>query len=277
MPIFMDRHEVEGATKHAMELAHEKDLALQSDYDVKMMTYWFDEERATAFCLAEAPNADAIRELHAHSHGSIPNEVTEVNPLLVEAFLGRVEDPPSEPGSDSEYGEIEPAYRSIMFTDLKDSTQIAVRFGDEKAMRLIRVHNALTREALRKGKGREVKTTGDGFLLSFDHALDAVECAVSIQESFKAYNLRNPDEKLYVRIGVSSGEPIEEKGDLYGTAVNMASRICDQAKAGGVLVAKVILDEVNENLEKFQFVHVGMLSLKGFEEPVEVFEVRWSG
>ena len=273
MPIFMDRHYVEGATRHAMELAHQQDLDIQEDFDVNLMTYWFDEERATAFCLAEAPNADALKDLHAHSHGFVPNEVTEVDPLLVQAFLGRIDDPVIEEGT--QHVDIEPAYRSIMFTDLKGSTQIAVQLGDEKAMQLIRIHNAITREALRTNNGREVKTTGDGFLLSFVSATDALDCAVTIQQSFREYNERSPEEQLYVRIGVAAGEPIEEKGDLYGAAVNLASRICDQAKAGSVLVAQVVRDEIEDENNQIQFESGGKLELKGFNEPVDVYKLLW--
>ena len=162
-----------------------------------------------------------------------------------------------------------------MFTDLKDSTQIAVQLGDEKAMHLLRVHNAMTREALRANNGREVKTTGDGFLLSFVNAADALDCAIAIQESFKDYNEKYPEEKLYVRIGVAAGEPIEEKGDLYGAAVNLASRICAQAKAGGVLIAQIVRDEIEDDRKHLQFASGGKLTLKGFDEPVDVYEVFW--
>ena len=277
MPIYMDRHYIEGASRHAMEAAHNQDLEIQGDFDVNIMTYWFDEARSTAFCLADAPSADALRDLHAHSHGFVPNEVTEVDPLTVQAFLGRIEDPVADADADegSDQEEIEPAYRSIMFTDLKDSTQIAVQLGDEKAMHLLRVHNAMTREALRANNGREVKTTGDGFLLSFVKAADALDCAIAIQESFKHYNEKHPEEKLYVRIGVAAGEPIEEKGDLYGAAVNLASRICSQAEAGGVLIAQIVHDEIEDEMGHLQFASGGKLTLKGFDQPVDVYEVLW--
>jgi len=277
MPIYMDRHYVEGASKHAMEAAHNQDLEIQGDFDVNIMTYWFDEVRSTAFCLADAPSAEALRDLHAHSHGFVPNEVTEVDPLTVQAFLGRIEDPvpDADANEGSEQEEVDPAYRSIMFTDLKDSTQIAVQLGDEKAMHLLRIHNAMTREALRANNGREVKTTGDGFLLSFVKSADALDCAIAIQESFKEYNVRNPEEKLYVRIGVAAGEPIEEKGDLYGAAVNMASRICAESKAGSVLIAQIVHDEIEDQMGHLQFASGGRLTLKGFDQPVDVYEVLW--
>jgi class 3 adenylate cyclase len=255
MPIFMDRHYVEGASRHAVEIAHQKDIEIQADFGVTMMAFWFDEARSTAFCLVEAPNEQALRDLHETAHGLIPNEILAVDPLVVEAFLGKIEEPApvSDTAGGSSHEEFEPAYRSIMFTDLKDSTQLAVQLGDEKAMHLLRVHNALTREALRAHDGREVKTTGDGFLLSFVKAADALECAVAIQDAFADYNEKYPEEKLFVRIGVAAGEPIEEKGDLYGAAVNLASRICDEAQAGTVLVAQIVRDEITDGIGRIQF------------------------
>ena len=277
MPIYMDRHYIEGASKKAIEGAHKQDLDIQEEFGVSIMTYWFDEARSTAFCLADAPNEEALRELHQHSHGMVPNEITEVDPITVQAFLGRIEDPVPDPDSDDEssQGEIEPAFRSIMFTDLKDSTQLAVQLGDKKAMHLLRIHNALTREALRSYNGREVKTTGDGFMLSFIDAAEALECAVAIQDAFADYNRRHPEETLFVRIGVTAGEPIEEKGDLYGAAVNLAARICAHAKAGGVLVAKIVRDEFEDENAHLQFAPREKLALKGFDQPVDVYEVLW--
>jgi len=277
MPIYMDRHYIEGASKKAIEGAHKQDLDIQEEFGVSIMTYWFDEARSTAFCLADAPSEEALRELHQQSHGMVPNEITEVDPITVQAFLGRIEDPVPDPDSDDEssQGEIEPAFRAIMFTDLKDSTQLAVQLGDKKAMHLLRIHNALTREALRSYNGREVKTTGDGFMLSFINAAEALECAVAIQDAFADYNGRHPEETLFVRIGVAAGEPIEEKGDLYGAAVNLAARICAHAKAGGVLVAKIVRDEIEDEKAHLQFSPGGKLALKGFDQPVDVYEVLW--
>jgi len=99
MPIYMDRHYVEGATRHAIANAHEKDLEIQSKYGVHFLIYWFDEGRCTAFCLVEAPTKEAIQKTHDEAHGAVPNEIIEVDPSVVEAFLGRVKDPPTMPSS----------------------------------------------------------------------------------------------------------------------------------------------------------------------------------
>src|SRR5262245_25822290 len=124
MPVYMDRHYIEGATRHAIANAHDQDLAIQNKYGIKFLTYWFDEARSTAFCLVEAADRATIERAHNEAHGSIPNEVLEVDPAVVDAFLGRIKDPPALASAPGEIVRvpIDPAFRAIMFTDLKDST-----------------------------------------------------------------------------------------------------------------------------------------------------------
>ena len=126
MPVYMDRHYVEGATRNALADAHERDLALQDKYHVKFLTYWFDEIRCTAFCLIDAPDRETIERAHKEAHGSVPNEVLEVDPNVVEVFLGRIKDPAPVETSAGKAEEIpiDPGFRAIMFTDLKDSTMM---------------------------------------------------------------------------------------------------------------------------------------------------------
>jgi hypothetical protein len=188
----MDRHYIEGVTRNAVALAHQKDLAIQDTYRIKFLTYWFDEMRSTGFCLIEAPNRETIERAHNEAHGSIPNEVLEVDPAVVEAFLGRIKDPPPDtsPGKAGEIP-IDPGFRAIMFTDLKDSTLMTTLYGDTKALHLLHIHNALTRNSLKAHRGREVKHTGDGIMGSFVSVPDAVECAIAIQKAFAAYTRKS--------------------------------------------------------------------------------------
>ena len=83
MPLFLDRHYVEGIREDQVLIAHEKDLAMQSEYDVQFLTYWFDEGRHTTFCLVLADSADLISTIHAKAHGSIPNDIAEVDRLIL--------------------------------------------------------------------------------------------------------------------------------------------------------------------------------------------------
>jgi class 3 adenylate cyclase len=276
MPVYMDRHYIEGATRHAVADAHQKDLALQDKYNVKFLTYWFDEMRCTAFCLIEAPNRETIERAHNEAHGSVPNEVLEVDPAVVDAFLGRIKDPPPMDTSAGKAGaiSIDPGFRAIMFTDLKDSTLMTTLYGDTKALHLLHIHNALTRNALKAHHGREVKHTGDGIMASFATVPDAVGCAVAIQRSFAAYNKETPEAPLSLRIGLSAGEPIEEHGDLFGKTVQLAARLCAHAEPGRILVDQVVLDQWQG--KELPFSDLGEVTPKGFDHAVRVYEVNWT-
>ena len=275
MPVYMDRHYIEGATRHAIADAHQKDLALQDKYQVKFLTYWFDEMRSTAFCLIEAPNRETIERAHNEAHGLVPNEVLEVDTAVVDAFLGRIKDPLPMAGSPGKTGEIsiDSGFRAIMFTDLKDSTLMTTLYGDAKALHLLHVHNALTRNSLNAHRGREVKHTGDGIMAAFASAPDGVECAIAIQQAFAAYNQEHPETPLYLRIGLSAGEPIEEHGDLFGKAVQLAARLCAQAEPGRVLIDQVVLDQWQG--KELPLSDLGEVTPKGFDHAVRVYEVQW--
>jgi class 3 adenylate cyclase len=266
----MDRHYIEGATRHALANAHEKDLARQDKYGVRFLTYWFDEARSTAFCLIEAPDIDSIRRTHDEAHGDVPNEIIEVDPSVVEAFLGRVADPmPSRHPSAG----IDSAFRAVMFTDLEESTAMTLRLGDAKALHLIHVHNAMTRNALRDHDGREVKHLGDGMMASFASVTQAVECAMAIQRAFAAHAAQHDDAPLRLRIGICAGEPVEENNDLFGSTVQLAARICAHAKAEQILVADVVVDHYEGASSPFRA--AGHIVPKGFGQPVAVYEVVW--
>jgi class 3 adenylate cyclase len=266
---------MQNATAKAVEDAHQKDLKLQDKYGVKLMTYWFDETRGSAFCLMDAPAEEKVMQLHAEAHGSIPNKIMEVDPHTVEAFLGRIEDPSPSPGPDAEAIEatMDPAFRVVMFTDMKDSTAITTRLGDAAALTHFRTHNAISRDALKRHSGREIQHTGDGFMVSFTSAYNAVACAVALQQRFASHNQKHPDTPINVRIGICAGEPVEEDQRLFGSTVQLTSRICDTAAPDQILVAPVIRDLCLG--KQFSFKDMGESTLKGFKERVRLFEVMW--
>jgi class 3 adenylate cyclase len=274
MPVYMDRHYIEGATRHALADAHQKDLAVQEKYEVKFLTYWFDDLRCTAFCLIEAPNRETIERAHNEAHGLVPHEILEVDPAVVESFLGRIKDPPpASSHGGAERTPVDAAFRAIMFTDLKDSTRITTLHGDAKALHLLHVHNALTRKCLNAHRGREIKHTGDGIMASFALVSDSVECAIAIQKAFAAYNRECRETPLHVRIGLSAGEPIEEDGDLFGKSVQLAARLCAQAEPGRILIDQVVLGQWPGR--HLAISDRGEITLKGFDQGVKVYEVQW--
>jgi len=285
MPLFIDRHDIDGVTAQAVMDAHALDMAVQDKHGVNYLTYWVDEARGRVFCLCDAPTKELAEQVHREAHGLLANKIMEVDPDTVEAFLGTVEQAPPmmrvealapaipapetfgpEPGAS--------AFRAVLFTDMTGSTEMTRRLGDVGAMAVLRAHNVIIREALRAHNGREIKHTGDGFMTSFISVSCAVECAITILRAFEAHNVNHPDHEIHVRIGLTAGEPVEEDNDLFGATVQMAARLCSHAQNDGILVSGVVQELcADKNLD---FMNPGERTLKGFDAPVRVFEVGWS-
>ena len=160
--------------------------------------------------------------------------------------------------------QIERVLKSILFTDLVDSTHQAASHGDRRWGILLDSHDAIVRRAVTTHGGSEVKSTGDGVLALFDGPARAVRCAASIRDDLGAIGLR-------VRAGVHVGEIEQRPNDVGGIAVNVASRIMDSASAGEIVVSRVVRDLVAGS--GLAFVELGAHQLKGLPEPVELLRV----
>lgn len=264
MPIFMDRHDMVEQSAEETAKLHVKDLEIQDQYGVKFLTYWYDAERRTTFCLVDAPNKETADKVHAEAHGHVANEMIAVDLSAVEAFLGRVQDPPAaktKPIDDT-------AFRAIMFTDMVGSTEMTTQLGDTMAVELLKAHDAIIRRSLEQHGGSEVKHLGDGIMASFDDVPASVACAVKMQEDLASYN-ENSETPIHVRIGIHAGEPVEESNDLFGSAVQMAARICDIAQADAILVSREVRDACSG--VDLGFEPTDSQTLKGFSEPVQLF------
>ena len=269
MGLYMDRHDLSGSTSAAdVAAAHLSDLETQDRHGVRFTAYWFDYQRQATFCLVEAPSAEAVRAAHRDAHGGLPSEVIPVEQGAVEQFLGNVEDP-SQVGR-----EAESAFRTILYTDIEGSTDLTQRLGDDGAMRLIRIHDEIIRQALTDEGGRIVKHTGDGIMASFSSVQAALATAVGIQAALGEYNAADPEAPLRVRLGMSAGEPVTEGEDLFGAAVQLAARLCDLARPGTIVVSGVVRDLAIG--KAFSFSAPRSERLKGFPEPVSVHELLWS-
>ena len=163
---------------------------------------------------------------------------------------------------------------TILFTDMESSTALTQRLGDAQAQELVRTHNTIVRDALAANGGSEIKHTGDGIMASFPSASRALECAIAIQRAFAQHNHEHADAAVQVRIGLNAGEPVREQDDLFGSAVQLARRICDRAEPGQVLASNVVRELVAG--KGFLFADQGEAELRGFEDAVRVYEVRWA-
>lgn len=269
MPIYLDRHDLSGLTAVDIADAHRKDVDLQGDYGVRFLTYWFDQTRGTAFCLIDAPDIETAMRVHHDAHGNVAGDVIEVELSAVEAFLGRIADPPSS--RKAREPAIDPAFRAVMFTDIVDSTGMTDRLGDVRAVEMVRAHDGIVRRALAECGGREVKHTGDGIMASFDGVAAAAACACAIQRAFATFNLGSR-ERLEVRIGIHAGEPVEDSNDLFGATVQIAARICQDAGAGAILASDTVRGLLTE---AFSLSPIGLRQLKGVARPISLYELVW--
>ena len=175
----------------------------------------------------------------------------------IRAFEGHAHPSPNGPSR----------FRTILFTDLAASTATTQRLGDEAAQEIVRSHDDIVRDALRTYDGHEIKHTGDGIMAWFPAASNALDCARTIQTIVTETSTAG----LAVKIGINAGEPIAEEDDLYGTAVQIAARVTDQAAAGEIVVTNVVRELVAG--KGYLFGEREPAALKGVEEPVRLFTV----
>ncbi len=190
----------------------------------------------------------------------------------IEEFLGvERSEPVARVAAPPDAGE---APVAILFTDMESSTALTHTLGDERAQELIRTHNEIVRNALSVHGGTEIKHTGDGIMASFAAPSRGLDSAIQIQRAFAQHNANHPDAVINVRIGVNAGEPVREQNDLFGQAVQLASRICARAEPGQILASNVVRELVAG--KGFLFADQGTADLRGLEDPVRLYEVRWT-
>src|SRR3954470_6590230 len=172
-------------------------------------------------------------------------------------------------GNSVDFGLPAPRSRSVLtmlMTDIVDSTPTAARMGDAAWKQRLGDHNRIVRRQLERFGGREIDTTGDGFLASFVSAEAALRCALSIRDAVAAAGLQ-------VRAGVHTGEvDLVEDGQLRGIAVHETARIMSAAPGGSVYSSG--LPRALAGTGRVAFTSTGTHELKGFEEPMELFRVE---
>jgi class 3 adenylate cyclase len=270
MPLFMDRHDVPGASQADIARAHMSDVAFASKHNVEFLTYWFDQDRGRAFCLARAAEPKYMKAVHQEAHGLVPNAIIAVSEDNVLRFLGTMAGPEAGPDGSGNPS----SFRVILFTDLEGSTSLQQQVGQAAFMVLLSEHDLVIRRALVASDGREVKHTGDGIMAAFDDVEHALRCAVDVQNGFDARAATGEGPHLRVRIGMAAGEPVDRNDDLFGSSVNLASRICNAADAGHILVSEVV-HELGAN-SGFSLREVEPQALKGFAALTRIFEVERS-
>lgn len=267
MPIFMDRHDVsESVTAEIVAELHQKDLKIQHQFGCRGLTYWFDDVRKTAFCLIEAPSAEKLKEMHDFAHGVVPHRIIEVEPSIVESFLGRIEDPVT--AKETRLNIInEPAFRIIMAVEPEI---YSLRDYEGHSFRSLIDHcRARVNEMVREFEGRLAGYKGNRVLASFTSVSKAVKCALSIQSDIGINSRLNASEPVGVKIGLGAGVPVTEKDMLFEETVKLAENMCHVS--AGITMTEEVKDLYrSENIDHVDFnSEVFILS-----EPDQKFLVR---
>ncbi|MEB8329092.1 DUF4242 domain-containing protein [Flavobacteriaceae bacterium KMM 6897] len=221
MPIYMDRHDVsETVTAEHVAKLHIEDIKIEHLYDCKGLTYWFDDQRKMAFCLIEAPNKAAIEKMHHHAHGEIPHKIIEVDSVIVESFLGRIEDP-EKAANELSHVINDPAFRTIMNIGLKPFT-LKDNFKSSASINFQELFDSIIKTIAEKD-GNVVRKNSGAFLVSFQSVSKAMECAMQIQDRAKEFGNSN----TLVTIGLDAGVAVTEKDGIFEAAVKSAQRMSD--------------------------------------------------
>jgi class 3 adenylate cyclase len=161
---------------------------------------------------------------------------------------------------------------AIMFTDMVGYSALAQR-NEARAIEILEEHRRVIRSVLPNHEGREVKTTGDGFLIEFPSALAAVQGAVEIQKAMHERNEAAPPEKrVNIRIGIHLGDVISSQGDIHGDGVNIAARLEPLAPPGGICISSAVWEQVRNKVD-VPLALLGPAELKNIELPVVVHRV----
>jgi len=144
--------------------------------------------------------------------------------------------------------------------------------GTLAALKTIR--QELSDPKVKEHRGRIVKTTGDGLLVEFASVLDAVRCAVEVQQGMAARNAEVPEERrIEFRIGINLGDVIRDGRDIFGDGVNVAARLEALAEPGGICVSRVVRDQVRDRLD-YTFEDMGERQVKNIARPLRVYTLR---
>jgi class 3 adenylate cyclase len=163
---------------------------------------------------------------------------------------------------------------TVLFTDVVGSTRLRQHQGETAAHQIMSEHNEIVRRQIEQHAGQEVKTAGDSFMVAFDSARKAVECAVSVQRALHDYNGRHPAHPVKIRIGVHTGEAIRVGSDLFGTSVDAAARIMAKAEGEQILVSDTLRSILGATKD-LGFKDHKRVQLKGFPERWRLWEVTW--
>jgi class 3 adenylate cyclase len=209
--------------------------------------------------LTDRLGSDRFEQLRAESHDLSRRQ-------LVSLSLETIDD---ELRQRTEVG----TFRVIVFTDLESSTSFMAGAGDAEGREAMRRYDLKTDEVLARHRGERVKSTGDGVLATFSSVAEALACVSELARDID-HAVQRGELPLRLRIGVHVGETISEKGDVFGTVVNLTARVVDRARGGEILVTDTVRQIAVGST--YRFAALGEVELKGIPEPIRLHRLEWA-
>ncbi len=167
--------------------------------------------------------------------------------------------------------------KTILFSDIVAITKFFDKFGDMAGRKRIQKHNQLLFPVIQRHRGKVIKTIGDAIMAYFVLQDDAVEAAIDMQQVLQKQNsgLVDVDAQIHIRIGLHSGPCIVEDQDVFGDAVNVASRVCGQTEGDNILISADTRDKLLRNRQYTEF--FSETKLKGKSDEYSLYSVNWQG
>lgn len=239
----MDLHIVPGVNAKDVAEAHSRDVYLEKDHSCSCLTYWIDEIRGHVFCLIDAPNQEAVYELHNRSHGLLPHKIIEVQNDFVESFLGRITDPESGKYTDSGLLMVDDtSYRIIMSVNTPDPILLQHQMGLEVAVEKVEQQNAVIRNEIKNHGGKEALHEGREIIGSFIAAEKAVSCALAIQAQMKEL----ADGSCSIRI--HAGEPVAQTDEIFGDTLQLLQGLRLLTRREPILITSGVKELIEKDM-----------------------------
>ncbi len=277
MPIYMDRHDVsESVTAENVAQLHQEDLKIQTQFNCRGLTYWYDDIKKIAFCLIEAPDKESIHNMHSHAHGEVPNHILEVDEKIVTSFLGRIEDPVKSSSSDLNIIS-DPAQRTLMVVRFKTISLTGVQYSRSKS-NMQQAINAIA-DLLIKYGGRLTEHKEGYLLISFKSAHKSLRCALELETLLTEKIAGSYHSNISVKIGLATGMPVVANKNFFEDTIKLANRLCFIDKSNIVISDEVhnlfITENLNAPFDKDK-IHALPLSEENFlNKLIDFIEGEW--